>query len=91
MASNFKIYTFKTRNSLHMKLSGDFDGSSAYELINTLTKYNKGFYELFIDTNDLNSIHSFGITVFQKKLGAIKNQFHGITFVGRNGLKIGSD
>ena len=91
MASNFQIYSFKTRDSLHLKLAGDFDGSSAYELIHTLTKHNKGFYEIFIDTNDLNSIHSFGREVLKKKLGALKNQFNGITFLGRNGKKIALD
>jgi len=91
MASNFQIYSFKTKNSLHLKLAGDFDGSSAYDLIHTLTKYSQSFYEIFIDTNDLNSIHPFGREVFQKKLGALKNRFHGITFVGRNGHEILAD
>ena len=91
MASNFEIYSFKTKNSLHLKLAGDFDGSSAYDLIHTLTKHSKGFYEIFIDTDDLNSIHPFGREVFQKRFGALKNQFHGITFVGRNGHKIVAD
>ena len=68
MASNFQIYSFKTRDSLHLKLAGDFDGTSAYELINALTEHGKGFYEIFIDINDLNSIHPFGRDVFQKKL-----------------------
>ena len=91
MASNFQIYSFKTRDSLHLKLAGDFDGSSAYELIHTLTKHNKGFYEIFIDTNDLNCIHPFGRQVLKKKLGALINQFNGITFLGRNGNKIALD
>jgi hypothetical protein len=88
MASNFQIFSFKTKNSLHLKLSGDFDGSSAYELIHTLTEHGKGFYEIFIDTNDLKSIHPYGREVFQKRLSALKNQFHGITFVGRNGMEL---
>ena len=78
MASNFHIYSFNTQNSLHLKLEGDFDRNSAYDLINKLAKYNK----------DLNSIHPFGREVFQKKLGALKNQFLGITFMGRNGNEI---
>ncbi len=28
MASNFQNYSMKTRDSLHLKLTGDFDGSS---------------------------------------------------------------
>jgi anti-anti-sigma regulatory factor len=91
MASNFQIYSFKTRDSLHLKLTGDLDGSSAYELIHTLTKYNKDFYDIFIDTNDLNCIHPFGREVLKKKLGALKNQFHGIIFLGRNEDKIELD
>jgi anti-anti-sigma regulatory factor len=91
MASNFQIYSYKTKNSLHLKLAGDFDGSSAYDLIHTLTKHSKGFYEIFIDTNDLNNIHPFGKEVFQKKLGTLKKQFHGIYFVGSNGHKILAD
>jgi len=91
MASNFQIYSFKTKNSLHLKLTGDFDGSSAYDLIHTLTKHSKGFYEIFIDTTEINSIHPFGREVFQKKLGALKNQFHGISFVGGNGQEIIAD
>ena len=91
MASNFQIYSFNTKNSLHLKLTGDFDGSSAYELIHMLTKHSKNGYEIFIDINDLNSIHPFGREVFQKKLGALKNQFHGISFVGRKGHRILAD
>jgi hypothetical protein len=36
MASNFRIYCHQNKDNLHLKLMGDFDGSSAYELINTL-------------------------------------------------------
>lgn len=83
MASNFQIFSFETRDSLHLKLNGDFDGSSAHELLNTLKNYSKGFYQIFIDTNDLKTIHPFGRDVFQKKLGVFKNRFHNIIFIGR--------
>ena len=89
MASNFQIYSFKTRDSLHLKLAGDFDGSSAYELIHTLTELGKGFYEIFIDTNDLKTIHPFGRDVFQKNLGNSKKLFRNLVFIGRNGHEIG--
>ena len=38
MASNFHIFSYKTRDSLHLQLEGDFDGNSACELIETLKK-----------------------------------------------------
>ena len=89
MASNFQIYSFKTRDSLHLKLTGDFDGSSAYELINTLTEHGKGFYEIFIDTNDLKIIHPFGKDVFQKNLGSSNKLYRNLVFIGKNGHEIG--
>ena len=91
MASNFQIYSFKTKNSLHLKLAGDFDGGSFSEKPGCNQWHSKGVYEIFIDINDLNSIHPFGREVFQKKLGALKNQFHGISFVGRKGHRILAD
>jgi len=90
VASNFQIYSFKTRDSLHLKLAGDFDGSSAYELINTLTEHGKGFYEIFIDINDLKLIHPFGRDVFQKNLRSSSKLYRNLVFIGRNGHEIGS-
>ena len=48
-------------------MAGDFDGSSARELINALADHSKDFDKIFVDTNDLKSIHPFGKDVFQKK------------------------
>ena len=84
MASNFQIFSYKNRDSLHLKLSGDFDGSSAHELFNTLKKYDTDFLEIFIDTNNLKTINSFGRDVFQKKLGNLKHQFSNLIFIGAN-------
>jgi len=89
VASNFHIYSFKTRDSLHLKLAGDFDGSSAYELINALLEQGKDFYEIFIDTNDLNTVHPFGIDVFHKNLRSSNKLFKNLVFLGKNGLEIG--
>ena len=48
MASNFRILSHETRDSLHLKLTGDFDGNSAHELINTLIERGIGFYQIFM-------------------------------------------
>lgn len=87
MSSNFQIYSFNTRESLHLELAGDFDGSSACELINKIIEYGKSFYEIFIDAHNLKIIHPYGRDIFQKELRAIKKQFNNITFIGRNGLE----
>lgn len=82
MASNFQILPYKTRDSLHLKLAGDFDGSSAHELINALVDNDKGCYQIFIDTNDLTTIHPFGREVLEKKIGNINKRFKNLIFIG---------
>ena len=84
MASNFKILFHETRDSLHLKLDGDFDGNSAHELLNTLIERGDGFYQIFIDTNDLNIVHQFGREVLQKKLGTFNKQISNLFFIGEN-------
>jgi len=84
MASNFHIFSYKTRDSLHLKLAGDFDGSSAHELINTLISHGADFYQIFVDTNGIKTIHPFGNAVFQKKRGGLKKQFRNLIFIGEN-------
>ena len=88
MASNFRIFLHETRDSLHLKLDGDFDGSSAHELFKTLKKHGVDFHQVFIDTNDLKTIDPFGREVFQKKLSSFNKKFKNLIFIGENGDKI---
>jgi anti-anti-sigma regulatory factor len=91
MASNFQIFSYKTKDSLHLKLAGDFDGSSAHELINKLLEHGAGFYQIFIDTSDLKTIHPFGRNVFEKKFCSFKKQLGQLLFIGENGHKFATD
>ena len=88
MARNFNIYSFKTRDSLHLKLAGDFDGSSAHELINVLLDHSRDCFDIFIDTDGLKSLHPFGIEVFKKNMGTTKLTIKNLVFIGSNGNKI---
>jgi anti-anti-sigma regulatory factor len=65
MASNFKILCYQKGDNLHIKLVGDFDGSSALELIETLNKHHGKVKKVIIQTGSLASIHPFGLQVFQ--------------------------
>jgi len=87
MASNFRIYCHQNKDNLHLKLIGDFDGSSAYELINTLKKYKGIAGKVFIDTCFLFSVHSFGLDVFQKNY-TIKKLSRILTFTGNYGNRM---
>ena len=83
MAANFQILSYKTRDSLHLKLNGDFDGTSAYELINAIKDNGTNFYQIFIDTNDLRTIYGFGRNVLQKNFGDL-NKLCNLIFIGEN-------
>jgi len=84
LASNFQFFFHRTKNSLHMKLYGDFDETSALELLNALTNHGNGAHQIFIDTNDLSTIHPYGQEMFQKNVGILNGQFINLTFIGKN-------
>jgi hypothetical protein len=67
-----------------MKLYGDFDEISALELLKALTDHGSGAHQIFIDTNDLSTIHPFGQEVFQKNISTINGQYINLTFIGKN-------
>jgi hypothetical protein len=67
---------------------GDFDGNSAYELINVLNEAGSRFWEIFIDTNGLKTIHQFGRVVFEKNFSVLNKKLSNLIFIGENGNKI---
>ncbi len=68
MGLNFKIFMHRNKSDLHLKLRGDFDGSSAFELLNTLDKYYKDKNKVFIHTDCLDEIFPFGRDTFRNNL-----------------------
>jgi anti-anti-sigma regulatory factor len=84
MASNFRIFIHRNNDKLHLRLVGEFDGTSAFELINTLNANNGKVGKIIIDTCRLTSINPFGLGVFQKNC-PIYNLSSGLTFTGKYG------
>jgi len=84
MANNFKFIPSRIRDRIHLKLYGDFDGSSACELINFLRNFRNGCNQIFINTNNLNAIHPFGMDVFIKNLSAMGININNIIITGKN-------
>ncbi len=82
MASNFQLLSYRNKNSLHLQLYGDFDGNSAYELINALKKNGEDFIQIFIDTNDLDKLYPFGLDVFQNNT-AMAKKYSSFIFIGK--------
>jgi hypothetical protein len=68
--------------SLHLNLTGDFDGSSAHELLNTIKRYSRKTNRVFIHTNGLKEVHPFGEAVFKKDFPEIDRKPRGFIFTG---------
>ena len=88
MAINFNISIHRNSDNLHLKLMGDFDGSSACELINVLKANAHSASMVFIHTNRLNQIHPFGRHVFCNNLNNIGGQSLKFVFKGEKASQL---
>lgn len=84
MARNFRISTHRNSDSIHLNLLGDFDGSSAYELVELLRKKCHGISKVFIHTNALKEIHPFGRNVFLSNLDSLSDNCGNMLFTGEH-------
>jgi hypothetical protein len=84
MANNFKFLSDRIKGKIRLKLYGDFDGSSASELINVLKNHRNGSNQIFIDTNNLNIVHPFGMDVFKRNLCVLDINIKNIVITGKH-------
>jgi len=84
MATNFRISAHRNGENLHLKLMGDFDGTSAHELLNVLKKRADHTSRVFIHTGSLRNIFPFGLNVFHTNLDVLKGQSVEFLFTGEN-------
>jgi hypothetical protein len=88
MARNFNISIHRNSDSLHLKLKGDFDGSSACELINVLETNSYKTSKVFIHTSCLNKIHPFGRQVFCNNFNVVNGESPKFVFTGEKASQI---
>ncbi len=88
MSMNFQIFQLKHKNSVHLTLDGEFDGTSAYELINMLKAYDNNIQQVFINTNGLTAIHPFGQVVLYRNLSSIRGCCRNLVFLGDYGRRL---
>jgi hypothetical protein len=88
MANNFKFLSNHLRDRIRLVLYGDFDGSSACELINVLKKYRNDSNQIHIDTNNLNIIHPFGMDVFKKNINILDINVNNIFITGKHSFSL---
>ena len=85
MASKFNIKIGWNADRIHLSLYGDFDGSSAHELLNLLRKIFQSDNKILIHTEGLNHVYPFGLDIFHSNLGAINHGAQGIVYSGNRG------
>lgn len=88
MAPNFKIFIHRNFDNLHLKLMGEFDGTSAHELIDVLKEHCRRTSRVFIHTSALEQIHPFGQNVFQNYLDVVYGQSLPLVFTGENASQL---
>ena len=88
MASNFRIFIDKICDCVSLKLAGDFDGTSAYELIYAIKKLPEDTVKISIHTNGLKNTYPFGLDVFHKFMCSLNGQSTKIVFTGNNASQL---
>jgi len=84
MASNFEITITEKSDSFSLKLNGDFDVTSAYELIYAIKKLPEETAKIIINTNGLKKIDPFGVDVLNGFMNSLKSQSARIVLTGSN-------
>jgi len=88
MASNFRIFIDKNSDCVGLKLAGDFDATSAYELIYAIKKLPEDTVKISIHTNALKNTYPFGLDVFHKFMCSLNGQSARIVFTGNNSSQL---
>jgi hypothetical protein len=88
MASNFRIAIARNSDGFGLKLAGDFDATSAYELIYAIKKLPEDTVTISIHTNGLKNTHPFGLDVFHKFMCSLNGQSAKIVFTGNNASQL---
>lgn len=88
MASNFKISTHQNSDNLHLKLAGDFDGTSAWELLNILKKDCGRAAKIFVHCSCLKEIDPFGRDVFHNNIHSVIRESIFLLFTGEKAEQI---
>ncbi|MDX9788311.1 MAG: hypothetical protein RBT11_16145 [Desulfobacterales bacterium] len=84
MAKNFRIDTRNSgKQSLSLQLYGDFDGSSAWDLLQVLQKYARKYARVAIKTDQLRNVNSIGFKIVASKLVRLTAAGTQIIFTGK--------
>ncbi len=88
MSTNFQIEVKRGKDNLYITPKGDFDGSSAWELVNLLDKQYNGKGQVVIDTHNLCEMCPFGCSTFRCLLNVGKLPSNRLIFKGEKGYEL---
>lgn len=88
MATNCRIVIHRNSENLHLKLVGNFDDNSAYELLDAMRAHSNHASRIFIHTNSLKAIEPFGLHVFHAHFDLLKAKSIEFVFTGENVTKL---
>ncbi len=91
MASNFGIRISEKNDGFTLKLDGDFDGTSAYELIYEIKKLPGNTVKIHVNTNGLKKINPSGLDVLSGYINSLNDLSGRIDFVGSNASQLSID
>ena len=88
MASNFGICLDKTSEGVGLNLAGDFDGTSAYELIYAIKKLPEDTGRINICANGLKNTYPFDLDGVHRFMRSFNGQSAKIVLTGNNVFKL---
>ena len=88
MAANFEIKISENKDGFSLELEGDFDATSAYELIYAIKKLPERTEKIHVQTNGLKKIHPFGVDVLSGYMNSLGGHPARIVFAGRNASQL---
>ena len=86
MSRNFKILAHRNSDNLHLKISGDFDGQAAGELLDAITRYGFSAGRIFIHTDGLDCVRPDGKALFWSGLPEFAQTRCRLVFTGNHQL-----
>jgi stage II sporulation protein AA (anti-sigma F factor antagonist) len=85
MAKHFQINARETaQQGLSLQLLGDFDGSSACELIHFIDQFSQRPKKVAIETDGLRTVNTFGLDVFLPTMMRLSRNGTDIVFRGKH-------
>lgn len=85
MANNFCVNVIAGDvKRLNLKIRGDFDGASAFRLLNVIEKKSRATRNITIDTDGLRTIAPFGSDIYRSRIAELSRGVVAIDYTGRH-------